>query len=90
MQGGASAHIGKEARLWKIVYENGKEVERKEFNYSEYNKSDYVISVGTKSSVSAASSLVANAVATQDSAKIKQAISEAQAMIAQTGSQDGQ
>lgn len=90
MQGGASAHIGREARLWKIVYEDGKEVERKDINYSKYNKSDYVISVGTKSSVSAASSLVANAVATQDSAKIQQAISEAQSMIAQAGSQDAQ
>ena len=90
MQGGARTHIGKEARLWKIVYENGKEVERKDINYSEYQKSDYVISVGTKSSVSAASSLVANAIATQDSAKIKQAISEAQAMIAGAGSQDTQ
>lgn len=83
MQGGASAHTGREARLWKIVYEDGKEVERKDINYSKYNKSDYVISVGTKSSVPAASSLVANAVATQDSAKIQQAISEAQSMIAQ-------
>lgn len=80
MAGGASAHTGREARLWKIIYEDGKEVSREDINYSKYNKSDYVISVGTKSNVAAASALVNNAIATQDSAKIKQAISEAQAM----------
>lgn len=90
MQGGASAHVGKEARLWKVVYEDGKEVEKKDINYSKYNKSDYVINVGTKSSVAAASTLVKNAISTQDSAKIKQAISEAQAMIEEASSQDTQ
>lgn len=80
MEGGGSPHTGKEARLWKIVYEDGKEVSREDINYSKYNKSDYIIYVGTRSDVAAASSLVSQAIATQDSAKIKQAISEAQAM----------
>lgn len=90
MAGGASAHTGREARLWKIVYENGKEVSREDINYSKYNKSDYVIKVGTKSSVPAASSLVNNAIATQDKAKINQAISEAQALEQQARSQTSQ
>lgn len=80
MEGGGSPHTGKEARLWKIVYEDGKEVSRDDINYSKYNKSDYIIYVGTNSNVAAASSLVRNAIETQDSAKIKQAISEAQAL----------
>lgn len=80
MEGGGSPHTGKEARLWKVVYENGKEVSRDDINYSKYNKSDYIVKVGTKSDVSAASSLVRNAIASQDSAKIKQAIAEAQAL----------
>lgn len=77
MEGSGSPHTGKEARLWKIVYEDGKEVSRDNINYSKYNKSDYIVKVGTKSEVAAASSLVKNAIATQDSAKIKQAINEA-------------
>ena len=80
MQGGGSPHTGKEARLWKVVYENGKEVSRDNINYSNYNKSDYIIKVGTASSVSQASSIVANAIATQDEGKIRQAINEAQAL----------
>jgi len=77
MEGSGSPHTGKEARLWKIICENGKEVSRDDINYSKYNKSDYIIKVGTKSEVSAATSLVKQAIATQDSAKIKQAIAEA-------------
>lgn len=80
MEGGGSPHVGKEARLWKIIYENGKEVSRDDINYSKYNKSDYIVKVGIKSDVSAASSLVRNAISTQDSGKIKQAIAEAQAL----------
>ena len=80
MEGSGSPHTGKEARLWKIIFENGKEVSRDDINYSKYNKSDYIVKVGTKSEVSAASSVVKNAIATQDSAKIKQAIAEAQAL----------
>ena len=80
MEGGGSPHTGKEARLWKIVYEDGEEVSREDINYSKYNKSDYIVYVGTSSSVAEASALVRNAIDTQDSAKIKQAIAEAQAL----------
>lgn len=80
MEGGGSPHTGKEARLWKIIFENGKEISREDINYSKYNKSDYIVSVGTRSDVAAASSLVRNAIATQDVEKIKQAINEAKAL----------
>lgn len=80
MTGGGSPHTGKEARLWKVIYENGKEISRDDINYSKYNKSDYIVKVGTKSDVTAAVSLVKNAIATQDSERIKQAIAEAQAL----------
>jgi len=90
MEGGGSPHTGKEARLWKIVYENGEEVSREDINYSKYNKSDYIVYVGTGSEVAAASSLVNNAIATQDSAKIKQAIAEAQALESGASNQETQ
>ena len=90
MVGGGSPHTGKEARLWKIVYENGKEVSRDDINYSKYNKSDYIVKVGTKSDVSAASSIVKNAIASQDSGKIKQAIAEAQALEQEARNQEMQ
>lgn len=90
MEGGGSPHTGKEARLWKVVFEDGKEVSRKDINYSKYNKSDYKVKVGTKSEVGAASSLVKNAIATQDSGKIKQAINEAKALEAGAKAQEEQ
>ena len=80
MQTVGSAHTGKVVKLWKIVKMNGEEVSREEFNNSTYQKADKVIEVGTKSDNSAASSLVANAVATQDKDKINAAIAEAKAM----------
>ena len=59
---------------------NGEQVSREEFNNSTYQKSDKVIEVGTKSDNAAASSLVANAVATQDKDKINAAIAQAKGM----------
>lgn len=72
-----SPHTGKSAQLWKIVYQDGKEVSRDVINKSNYNKADQVIEVGTKSSNPEASALVKNAVATQDKAKIKATIAQA-------------
>lgn len=75
-----SPHTGKSARLWKIVYEDGKEVSRDVINESHYNKSDQVIEVGTKSDNPEASKLVKDAVATQDEGKIREAIVEAKSL----------
>ena len=74
-----SPHTGKEARLWKIVIVNGKEESKKDINYSKYNKSDKIVKVGTKSDNPQATALVRNAIASQDAAKIQQAIAEARA-----------
>lgn len=73
-------HTGKTARLWKVVYEDGKEVSKEQLNESYYKKSDQIIEVGTKSDNPEASSLVKSAVATQDSAKINAAIAKASAI----------
>lgn len=73
-------HTGKTARLWKVVYEDGKEVSKEQLNDSYYKKSDQIIEVGTKSDNPEASSLVKSAVATQDSAKINAAIAKASAI----------
>ena len=44
-----SAHIGYKAKLWKVVKENGKEVERTQVNYSSYKMTPRyaVVGVGT-------------------------------------------
>lgn len=73
-------HTGRTARLWKIVIQDGKQVSRKVINNSTYNKSDQVISVGTKSSNAQASAIVRNAIGSQNRSKINAAISQAQAL----------
>lgn len=81
MNAAGSPHTGKEAQLWKIIYQDGEEVSREVVNKSYYKKSDQIIEVGTKSSNGEASSIVAAAVATQDKEKIQAAISEAAGML---------
>ncbi len=72
---------GMSAQLWKIIYENGEEVNRELVNTSEYTKSDQVISVGIACDNASASSLVTSAVSTQDASTITSAISQASAML---------
>ncbi|HHV11808.1 MAG TPA: hypothetical protein GXX75_16160 [Clostridiales bacterium] len=43
-----TAHIGYKAKLWKIVYENGKEVSREVVNTSNYAAAPQYVTVGTK------------------------------------------
>ena len=75
-----SAHTGKEVKLWKIVYENGKQVSKDVINESTYSKADKTISVGIKTKNSSAAAVVKEAVSTQDKVKIQAAISEASSM----------
>lgn len=75
-----SAHTGKEVKLWKIVYENGKQVSKDVINESTYSKADKTISVGIKTKNSSAAAVVKEAISTQDKAKIQAAISEASSM----------
>ena len=44
-----SAHIGKKAKLWKVVKVNGKEESREVFNTSNYQASPKIVRVGTAS-----------------------------------------
>lgn len=75
-----SPHTGVEARLWKIVYQDGEEESREVINTSSYEKSDQVIKVGTASDNPEKTKLVQDAIATQDQDKINGAISEAQSL----------
>ncbi|HIW20705.1 MAG TPA: VanW family protein [Candidatus Dorea intestinavium] len=69
-----------DAKLWKVVSQDGNEVSREPFNSSHYNRSDKIIKVGTASDNAAASSLVLSAIGSQDKATINEAINEAQGM----------
>lgn len=71
---------GRMARLWKVVYENGKEVSRDVINNSTYKASVVTVNVGTASDNPEASSVVRSAIATQDESKIWDAIGKAQAL----------
>lgn len=82
-----SAHTGKTARLWKVVYENGQEVSREVFNNSAYSASPIIVNVGTASDNAEASALVQAAIATQDEGRINSAVAEALAKIAAASQQ---
>lgn len=77
----SSGHTGKKAELWKVVYEDGKEVSREKVNTSSYMMSPNVYSVGTASSNAEASSLVKNAISSQNRSTIDEAITKANALI---------
>ena len=68
-----SAHIGKKARLWKIVTVDGKEVSREVFNTSTYRASPAIYEVGTASSNPEAVAAIKAALATKDLATIRAA-----------------
>lgn len=43
-----SSHTGYKARLWKVVYENGKQVSKEQVNYSYYGASPRYVTIGAK------------------------------------------
>ena len=73
-------HTGKEARLWKVVYQDGKEVEREVFNNSSYQKSNQIVEIGTKSDNASATVLVREAIGSNDPERIQNAINAALGM----------
>ena len=77
----ASAHTGMKAQLWKVVYENGKEVSRKVFNTSNYMASPAYYTVGTATDNAEAKAVVVAAIATNDEAKISAALEQAKEII---------
>lgn len=66
-----SAHIGYTAKLWKIVTQDGVEIERRVYNNSKYTPSNEVVSVGTMSGNPEAVAAMNAAIATQDDATIR-------------------
>lgn len=87
----SGAHVGKQARLWKIVKENGKEVSREIFNTSTYSPSPATWQVGVTSSYPGASEAVQAAIETQDQATIEATIAgwNDEAMALWTAQQGG-
>lgn len=79
----ADAHIGMKAKLWKVVYENGQEVERTQVNSSSYAASAAVYNVGTASDYAEASAIVKSAIASQNRSTIEAAIAAAKAKEAE-------
>lgn len=72
-------HKGMIARLWKVVYEGGKEVSRDIFNKSSYNPSVTTVSVGTSSANPVYTKQMQDAIRTQDESRIKAAIADIKA-----------
>lgn len=77
-----SSHVGKSAKLWKVVKVNGKEVSREEFNSSNYSASPRIVVVGTSTSSPEASSIIQNAIASQNESTIYTAAANAAAVAA--------
>ena len=69
------------AKLWKVVTENGKQVSKEAFNTSNYRSCQGKYEVGIGTDNAEAKKIVQDAIATQDEAKIKAAISQAKAII---------
>lgn len=72
---------GGKARLWKVVYVDGKEVSREKKNSSTYRATSVTVKIGVKSEYSDATKIVTAAVETQNIDKIKAAIKEAKKLI---------
>lgn len=76
-----SGHTGMEARTWKVVYQDGKEVSREVFNNSSYISSPATYTVGTATDNAEAKAVVTSAIKSNDEAKINAAIREAKSII---------
>lgn len=61
-----SAHTGRNAKLWKIVRENGEEVSREPVNQSSYKMVPRIATVGTATSDPVAANLIQAAIATNN------------------------
>jgi len=70
-QAQSRARIGYQAKLWKIIYEDGEEVSREEVNNSYYKAAQQVIGVGIETDDAALKQRMKSAIATQDEQKIR-------------------
>lgn len=71
---GQGAHIGKSARLWKVVTVDGVEVSREIFNTSRYKSAPRVVEVGIASHLPEAVAAMEAAIATKDEQAVFAAI----------------
>jgi len=78
-----SAHIGYKAKLWKVVTENGKEVERSQVNYSSYKMTPRYATVGVATSDPNALNEMLAAIGTGSLDHVKNVIALLQAQTAQ-------
>ena len=66
-----SVHVGRTAKLWKVVEENGEEVSREEVNSSSYKMVPRTATVGTATSDPIAAQMINDAIATNNIDHIK-------------------
>lgn len=71
-----SAHMGYNSRLWKVVTENGKEVERKIFNNSVYRASPAIYKVGTGTNGTGSAAEIVSAIGSQNKETIQEAMNK--------------
>lgn len=72
----SSGHLGKEARLWKVVTVNGQEASREQVNSSSYNMSPNLTKVGTAGGDAQAVAALEAAAATNDMNQVNAVISQ--------------
>lgn len=77
-----AAHIGKTARLWKIVTVDGVEQSREIVNTSKYKSSPKILSVGTSYADPNVTAAINAAIGTQDEATVRAAIAPYAAELA--------
>lgn len=80
MEATGTPHDGVDAILWKIVYEDGEEVSREQFNTSHYEPLNQTVEVGTASDNAEVVSMLQKAIASQDADKISEAVEKAAAL----------
>lgn len=71
-----SSHVGKSARLWKVVTVDGVEESREVFNKTTYKASPTIYAVGVSSENPEAVSAMKAAIATQDEGTIRAAAAQ--------------
>ncbi len=82
-----SAHIGYKAKLWKVVTENGKEVERSQVNYSSYKMTPRYATVGVATGDPNALNEMLAAIGTGSLDHVRNVIALLQAQAAQAAGQ---
>ena len=68
-------HTGYKAKLWKVIYENGEEIDRYVYNNSTYNPSNRTVVVGVATPDASLKGAMINAVSTQNPDAIAAAVS---------------